>query len=144
MPTQVIKDFEINDLQNGIKTMTLRSIQARMYEDEKVAEVDSPELHFYKEGRPSSRLNAPHGKIHTETHAVETWGGVTVVTVDSSTLTTERLRYNPETRKIYSEDNVRIEKPDSITEGKGLETDPEFERIKMGRQKVRFKKGIQP
>jgi LPS export ABC transporter protein LptC len=76
-----------------------------------------------------------------ETHAVECWGGVTVVSADSSTLTTERLRYDPKRQKIYSSDPVRLEKPDSITEGIGIETDPELSVVKIGRQKVRLKKG---
>ena len=31
-PTQVLKDFEMNDVKNGEKTMTLDSIEGRIYE----------------------------------------------------------------------------------------------------------------
>ena len=60
---------------------------------------------------------------------MEAWGGVTVVSSDSSTLTTERLRYDPKVRKIFSNDAVHLEKPDSITDGIGLETDPELQTV---------------
>ena len=64
------------------------------------------------------------------------------MSADSSTLTTERLRYDPKKEKIFSDDPVRLEKTDSITEGIGLETDPDLHTVKIGRQKVRFKKGM--
>ncbi len=141
-PTQVLKGFEMNDMQNSLKAMTLVSPEARIYDSEQVADVDQPVLFFYKEGQLSSRLVAPHGRVRTDTHEVETWGGVTIVSTDSSTLTTERLRYDPKTQMISSSDTVHLEKPDSVTEGIGLETDPGLQKVRIGRQKVRFKKGI--
>jgi LPS export ABC transporter protein LptC len=141
-PTQVLKSFEMNDVQNSFKTMTLVAPEARIYDTLQVADVDQPVLVFYKAGRFSSRLTAPNGRVRTDTHDVETWGGVTVVSADSSTLTTERLRYDSKNQKIYSNDAVRLEKPDSITEGIGLETDPELHTVKIGHQKVHFKKGM--
>jgi len=65
-----------------------------------------------------------------------------VVSADSTTLTTERLRYDPKVRKIFSSDPVHLEKPDSITDGIGLETDPELRKVKIGHQTVHFKKGM--
>lgn len=141
-PSQVLKDFEMNDVRSRTKTMTLQSGEARIYDDQHVADVDHPIVLFYKQGTVSSRLTAPIGRLQMETHEVETWGGVMVVTSDSSTLTTERLRYDPKKRKIFSKDPVRLEKPDSVTEGIGLETDPELKSVKIGHQKVRFKKGM--
>jgi LPS export ABC transporter protein LptC len=141
-PTQVLKDFEMNDVRNNVKSMTLQSPEARIFENRQVADLDQPILLFYKNGNLSSRLNAPFGRVQTETHEVEAWGGVTVVSSDSSTLTTDRLRYDPKVRKIFSKDPVHLDKPDSITDGIGLETDPELHSIKIGHQKVRFKKGM--
>lgn len=141
-PSQVLKDFETNDIRDGIQSMTLVSPEARLYDSRKLADVDKPIVTFYKAGKPSSNLTAPFGQLQTESHEVDVWGGVTVVTADSSTLITERLHYDPVKRKITSKDSVRLEKTDSITEGVGLETDPELERVKIGKQKVRFKKGM--
>lgn len=140
-PTEILKDFVMNDVRNGVKNMTLQSMEGRIYEVRHVADVDKPFLTFYKEGKESSRLVAPVGRLQTETHEVECWGGVTVISADSSTLTTERLRYDPKVRKIFSNDPVHLDKPDSVTDGIGLETDPELKTVKIGRQKVRLKKG---
>jgi len=140
--TQILKDFEMNDVKNTVTTMTLHSVEARIYDSQQYADVDKPVLLFYKRGRVSSRLDAPQGRVQMQTHEVEAWGGVTVVSSDSSTLTTEKLRYDPKVGKIFSKDAVKIEKPDSITQGIGLETDPELQTVKIGHQKVRFKKGM--
>jgi len=141
-PTEILKDFVMNDIRNGVKNMTLNATEGRIYESQHIADVDKPLLFFYKEGKESSRLIAPQGRLQTETHDVECWGGVTVISADSSTLTTERLRYDPKLQKIFSNDPVHLDKPDSVTDGIGLETDPELKTVKIGRQKVRLKKGM--
>ena len=142
-PTEVLKDFEMNDMKDGVKAMTLQSVEGRIYESAHVADVDKPIVFFYKERAGiSSRLIAPEGRVQMDTHEVEAWGGVTVVSADSSTLTTDRLRYDPQAQKIFSDDPVHLEKPDSITDGIGLETDPDLKTVKIGHQKVRFKKGM--
>jgi len=140
-PTQILKDFEMNDVKDGSKTMTLISIEGRIYEDQNVADVDKPLIHFFKLGKESSRLKAPEGRVKMDTHEVETWGGVTVVSADSTTLTTERLRYEPKTQEITSTNTVHLEKPDSITDGIGLVTDPDLKKVKIGHEKVTMKKG---
>ncbi len=132
----------MNDTRHGVKTMSLQSIEGRIFESQNYADVDQPVVLFYKAGAVSSRLHSPAGRIHTLTHQVEMWGGVTVVSADSSTLTTEHLQYDPKKGKIFSKDPVHLEKTDSITDGVGLETDPELKTVKIGRQTVHFKKGM--
>ena len=117
----------------------MKSVEGRIYEVQNVADVDKPLVFFYKQGVVSSRLNSPSGRVKMDTHDVEMWGGVTVVSSDSSTLTTERLRYDPKKRKIFSKDAVRLEKTDSITDGIGFETDPEQRRSKSAGKKCVLK-----
>ena len=62
-----------------------------------------------------------------------------VVTPDSTTLTTEHMRYDPVRKKLLSDDPVLLEKPDSVTEGKGLEAEPDLSRVKIGHEKVHLK-----
>jgi len=141
-PSQILKNFEMQDIHDGVTSMRLVSIEGQVYDQEHLADVSKPIVTFYKLGKESSVMNAPFGKVYLLTHAVEAWGGVTVVNVDSTTLTTDRLTYDPQRQKIISKDAVRIEKPDSITEGIGLEADPDLTHIKMGRQRVRLKKAL--
>jgi len=140
--TQVLQNFELNDVQKGVRTMMLQSTEARIFEKEQVADVDFPHVTFFKEAQISSQLWSQAGKIFLQTHEIEAWGSVRVVTADSATLTTERLRYDPQKQKIFSNEPVRLEKPDSVTEGQSFESDPSLKDIKISRQKVTMKKGV--
>ena len=138
--SQVMQGFDLVDSQNGQRNMTLHAMEARLFDDKHMAELEKPDAVFLKQGKPSSRLIAPKGRVDMESHHMEAWGGVTVTTVDSETLTTERLQYDPARNKIYTELPVRLERPDSVTNGIGLESDPELRDVVIGKEKVKFKK----
>jgi len=137
--TQILSDFQMQDILEGTKNMVVEAPEGRIAEQQREALVDKPRISFYKQGAISSTLNAPQGKIGLDTHAVVVWGGVTVVTPDSATLTTESLRYNPTNRHLMTDDTVRLEKPTSITIGKGLDAEPDLSRVRIGHQKIYFK-----
>jgi LPS export ABC transporter protein LptC len=130
----------MQDMREGIKSMTLQASEGRIYDPQHYADLDAPFVTFYKAGKISSTMRAPTGKVFTETHVIEAWGGVTVITTDSTTLTTERLEYDPQKRKIFTKEAVRLDKPDSVTEGVGLEADPGLESVKISQQTVHVKK----
>ena len=138
-PSQVLKDFQMQDIQDGVKTMVVDSIQGRLVDKDQIAEVDQPVVTFFKQGKVSSVLHAPQGRIQMNTHEVLAWGGVNVVTPDSATLTTDRLRYDPKTQHLVTEDPVHLEKPDSITDGIGMDAEPDLSRVKIGHEKVHLK-----
>lgn len=139
-PTQILKNFEMQDIQDGVRSMRLQSVEGKMFEQQHMADLQSPTVTFYKNGVISSVMTSPAGRVDTNTHEIEAWGGATVVTPDSTTLTTERLQYDPKIKKILSKDAVHLEKPDSVTDGIGLEADPDLSVVKIGRQHVRLKK----
>lgn len=140
IPTQTLSEFQMQDIRDGKKSMDLLATVGRLYEDQKVAELEQPYVTFYKEGAESSKLKAPLGKVFTETHEMEAWGGVQLLSADGTTLDTERLHYDPRTRQITSTTTVHLVKPDSVTDGIGLVTDPELKKVKIGQQKVTFRK----
>ncbi len=129
----------MQEILDGAKNMTVESIEGRLSEKEQIADVDNPRVTFFSKGVASSVLTAPQGRVGIQSHEVQAWGGVTVVSTDSATLTTDRLRYDPQTQHLLSDDPVRLEKPDSITVGKGLDATPDLNRVKIGHQKVYVK-----
>lgn len=138
--SQVLRRFQMQDIQDGVKTMTVDGAEGRLIDAQQATAVTQPVVTFFKAGKLSSVMNAPQGRVLMETHEVQAWGGVTVVSADSSTLTTDRLRYEPVKKLLLSDDDVRLEKPDSITDGHGLEATPDLARVKIGHEKVRLKK----
>jgi LPS export ABC transporter protein LptC len=137
--SQVLKDFQMQDIFNGAKNMVVQSVEGRLFEKAQRVDVDKPHVTFYKKGKPSSVLDAPQGQVKIDTHEIKVWGGVVVVTRDSATLSTEALRYDPKTEHLISTHTVRLEKPDSVTVGTGLDADPDLSRVKIGRQTVYVK-----
>jgi LPS export ABC transporter protein LptC len=134
--TQVLKEFQMQDIFNGTKNMMVESVEGRLREKEQKVDVDKPRVTFYKEGMVSSTLNAAQGVVEMESHAVQVWGDVSVVTPDSATLTTENLRYDPVRQRLLTDDPVRLERLDSITIGVGLDATPDLSRVRIGREKV--------
>jgi LPS export ABC transporter protein LptC len=143
-PTQVLEGFDLQERKDGKPSMTLDAAQGRIYEAEHSADLDMPVVTFYKEGKVSSVMKAPIGKVDTLTHAIEAWNGVTVISSDSTTLTTERMNYDPVRRKIISHTHVKLVKPDSVTEGESLEADPELTSVLIRREKVKTHQGTMP
>jgi LPS export ABC transporter protein LptC len=138
-PSQILRDFQMQDIQDGVKSMVVDSIQGRLIDAQQVSEVDQPIVSFYKQGAISSVLRAPQGRIQMETHEVQAWGGVTVVTTDSATLTTNTLRYDPKRQHLVTDDPVTLVRPGSITDGIGLDATPDLSRVKIGHEKVRLR-----
>jgi LPS export ABC transporter protein LptC len=139
-PSQILRNFEMQDMQAGVKSMSLVSVEGRIFEQTQTAEVEKPLVTFYKLGAVSSVMNAPKGLVNMQTHDMDAWGGVTVVNTDSSTLTSERLHYDSKRQKILTSDPVRLDKPDSVTDGIGMEADPDLKDVKIGQQTVHMKK----
>src|SRR5258708_11469517 len=137
--SQVLMEFQMQDILNGTKNMVVESIEGRISDQLRMADVDKPKITFYKKGQISSTLTAPQGRVGIDSHEVQVWGGVTVVTQDSTTLKTDRLRYDPLTQHLVSTHTVVFEKPDSITEGIGLDADTDLNRVRIGHEKVRLK-----
>lgn len=135
-----MEGFDLVDMQHGQRNMTIHATEARLYDEQHLAELTNPDVRFYKEEKPSSRLLAPQGRVDIATHHMEAWGGVTVATVNDETLTSERLEYDPRRNLIYTDLPVHLERPDSVTDGIGLESDPGLQQITIGKQKVRLKK----
>ncbi len=138
-PTQWIEKFNLQDIRNGLKSMSLVAETAQVYETEHYADVAMPFVTFYSldaSNKETSHLRAPQGRVDLTTHAMESWGGVTVVTSDSTTLKTERLRYDPAIRKIVSDSPVELLRPGAVTRGVGLESDPELKRVIIRKQKA--------
>ena len=139
-PSQILRDFQMQDIQDGVKSMVVESIQGRLIDAQQIADVDQPVVSFYKQGTVSSVLRAPLGRVKMDTHEVLAWGGVTVVTRDSATLTTEKLRYDPKQQRLMTDDPIHLVKPDSITDGVGLDATPDLSRVRIGHEKVHLTK----
>ena len=96
-----------------------------MYSAEHVTMLDdSVRVDFYDEhGVHTSRLTAHRGKVDDQTHDLEAYEHVTVVSDSGTTLKTERLFWTNATRKTHTDDFVDIVSPKEHIMGRGMESD---------------------
>ena len=110
--------------------------------------VSSMDTHLYRDGQPSTRINArravmatgdpPGGRrvepmpgVALSTGDMFLDGDVVVVSTDGSRIRTDWARYSAGDGIIRSSAPVEIERPDSITHGFGLEATADLSSIKV-------------
>lgn len=93
-----------------------------------------------------STLDAQYGRYYEEKGNILIRDSVVVVNVKGDTLRTEELIWSQKVRKIYSEKFVRINTPDQIMYGDGLEANEDFSwyRIKNPKGIVKVNKEEMP
>jgi LPS export ABC transporter protein LptC len=95
---------------------------------------------FYKDGKIVSTLTGKRGKINDRSKDIEIFDSVKVVSSDSVRLSTSRLNWNNTTRKVSSEEFVRIKTPSEEIEGYGFESDQSLSNYRIFRVSGTFSK----
>lgn len=96
---------------------------------------DMPEgiraLFFNADGRQSSILTANRAVQYPKKGIMEAHGNVVVVNELGDTLYTEKLVWVESEERVYSDQYVRIIRPDEIIYGDGLESNQNFTKYKI-------------
>lgn len=133
---QVVEGFSISETNKGTPNWVLDASRAEIYEDQKRVLLKSPDIKFYQEGKYSSRLTASSGRINTENYDI--WGDSDCVltTTNGETLITSNLHYRSDIKKVVTDDNVKLIKPNETIYGKGLEATPDLKSVIIKKQTV--------
>lgn len=127
LPDQVISDFEITETSMGKKDWTMQAAEAYLYEKRNVLEARTVEVTFFEEaGAVRSVLNADYGKLNRNTDDMEARGNVVVTGADGVVLETESLTWQSKTRKIASDDSVKVIRNEDVLTGWGFRGDPDL------------------
>ncbi|MCB9064960.1 MAG: LPS export ABC transporter periplasmic protein LptC [Chitinophagales bacterium] len=100
-------------------------------------------IEFYNDSlKVESTLDAKYGRYYEEKGNVLIRDSVVVVNKNGDTLRTEELIWNQKIRQIYTEKFVRINTPDQVMYGDGLEANEDFSwyRIKNPKGVVKVNK----
>jgi len=81
---------------------------------------------FDKDLKPSTTMTAKRAVKREKAQQMEAFGNVEVVNAKGEKLNTEHLVWNEITKKISSEEFVKITTPDKIIYGKGFESNQDF------------------
>jgi len=129
-----VKVTEIND---NLVRWTLNSSTARFEEGETRIHFDNPEMLFFENNRPASRLNAETGFLNMVKKDAQLETKVRVESkTQAMTLLTSRLFFSSEKDKIWTEDPVTIYKDDTVTHGRGFTAKPDLSEIEITRQET--------
>jgi LPS export ABC transporter protein LptC len=127
LPDQVISDFEITETSMGKKDWTMRAAEAYLYEKRNILEARTVVVTFFGEaGAVRSVLNADYGKLNRNTDDMEARGNVVVTGSDGVVLETASLTWQSTTRKIASDDSVKVIRNEDILTGWGFRGDPDL------------------
>jgi LPS export ABC transporter protein LptC len=130
MPDQVIENSTIIFSEKGIKSAAIHAEVVAVYEKLDLKKATKVHVDFYdQEGNRTSVLVADSGLIQEKKQNFEARGNVVVTTEEGVKLTTESLRWNPQTNKIVTDDFVTITKGKDVITGIGLEADEQLKHF---------------
>ncbi|MBI4050972.1 MAG: LPS export ABC transporter periplasmic protein LptC [Elusimicrobia bacterium] len=134
---QKIEDVAMVQTESGVKLWRLKSPLVQMHEQKQIADLQDPEMEFYKDNHLTSRAVSKMGTIQTETREVTLKKSVVVHSPqDSSTLLTEILHYSSSRKKIFTEEKIELRKPDAVMRGRGFESNPDLSEFVVKHQET--------
>jgi LPS export ABC transporter protein LptC len=134
VPDQVMENTTITFTEQGVKSALIHAKYLAVYEESDLKKAKGVRVDFYdKEGNHTSVLLADSGLIQEKRQNVEALGNVVVTTNEGIKLETQSLKWDPQKRKIISDDFVKITKKENVITGYGLETDEELKHFVIKR-----------
>jgi LPS export ABC transporter protein LptC len=132
LPDQVLSNATMVFTQNGVKTTVIKAKTISKWSNKDLTQAESLLVDFYDEkGEHTSQLVADSGWIKEKAQMLGVWGNVQVITDEKVKLETQTLNWDPNKRKITTEDFVKITKDEDVMTGYGLEADQELKNIKI-------------
>jgi LPS export ABC transporter protein LptC len=139
-PVQKLEDFSMSQTTLGSPAWELHARSAILTEGDTKAQLQSPDLVFFKNHRKVSTLVAKAGFVRTDTYDVTLTSAVVVHSLDDdSTLMTEELRYSSQRKLFVTDKDVLVKRPGGVLRGTGLEATPDLSDIRVFKQQTRLK-----
>jgi LPS export ABC transporter protein LptC len=101
----------------------------------KEAHLVKPELSFFTDGIPTSRINANAGRMNMGTKALMLNGDVTLVTADGARLSSKELAVDPKKGLVSVQGRFTLEKNGRRTVGRKLQSDIALKDYTIGKKK---------
>lgn len=140
-PENVFQNLSLTESRLGTASWSLKSEEARMIHKESSILLKKPFVEIYEEGKLTAKVNALEGALRTDTQDIHFSRSVLVTSLkDSSTLSTEKLRYVAGRKRLYSDEAVVLSRNGSKVEGQGLEASPDLSEIIIKKQKTTLSK----
>jgi LPS export ABC transporter protein LptC len=130
VPDQIMENSTITFTEEGVKSAVIQSEYVAVYEKQDLKKAKGVRVDFYdREGKHTSVLVADSGIIQEKRQNLEASGNVVVTTGEGIKLETASLRWDPQKRRIVTDDFVKITKKTDVVTGYGLEADEELKHF---------------
>ncbi len=114
---------------------SLRSTQARLFEDKDIIEFKGVDMTFYPEEGGKVRVTADYGTYFISKDSLKVHGHVVVHSQDGFVLHTTSLNYSQAKMSIWTRDKVTIEDVNGLVlNGHGMRYDLKSGKLSVGRQ----------
>lgn len=143
LPDQVLSDFSVTETASGKKEWKMTARKAYIYDSRHLLEAEDMEVEFFNEqGEVKSRLVARRGTVNRSTDDMQARGNVVVTGNAGVTLETETLSWLSKSRRISTDDSVRVIREGDVLTGVGFRGDPDlgsFEILRDMKAKIRVR-----
>ncbi len=131
---QVMWGVRVALTENGVNRARLRADTAFFFDQGTRIELRNVNTTFYDAtGQQNAVLTSREGTYTTRAGIVEARKNVVVVSQDGRRLTTEQLRYSPQTDRITSDSAFVLTEPTRRLEGIGFASDPNMNNVQVMR-----------
>ncbi len=145
LPNESVKNVEIIYSDSARVRAKLKSVELNRYSTAKKPYMEMPkglEVVFFNEHRKQqTKLTANYGIGHENGNNIQTMevkNKVVVINEKGEMLETEHLIWNTLTKKIYTDEFVKITTKDEILMGNGLEAEQDFSEYEIKNVKGRI------
>ncbi len=131
---QIMWNLSVALTDHGINRARLEADTAFFFDQSSRIEMRNVRTTFFDQlGKRSAVLTAREGTYTTRAGYTEARGNVVVVSEDGRHLTTEQLRYTPQTDQISSDSAFVLTEPTRRLQGIGFTSDPDMNNVRVHR-----------
>ncbi|NOQ51261.1 MAG: LPS export ABC transporter periplasmic protein LptC [Desulfuromonadaceae bacterium] len=133
LPKQIdlaLEQLHYTQTEEGRRRWTLDADKAEYQRQQGQVSLKTVQLTLFEAGRLGQvRLQADQGLLDQEERQVEVWGNVIIKTERGEQLYTERLHYDDQQRRLYTDEPVRLLSERMELTGIGMQVDLEQEQL---------------
>ncbi len=130
---QIMIDVTHSPTNDGIRSAFGRFDTAYVFQDSSKLHLKGVNLEFFDStGRKTATLTSRTGELNTQTQAMVARGDVVLITtVDARIIRTQKLHYDPSTRRIWSDLETAMQYQGDNVRADGFSSDDQFSRIEF-------------
>ncbi len=131
MPATLLRGVVVDGYRAATREFQMRAASAEVEPELKLVRLRDVEIEFDEEGRGTVNVRAKRGTLKLDRNDLVLRGGVVGETSSGERFETEELRYDGARHRLWTDGAVRVERPNLVLTGTGMELDLSAQRIRF-------------